>query len=115
MPNDRDTHFLRSAKSVWENLHTLYMADTENKEGLTYEQARERYAQMDTTLIAQRAYDLAVHVIGQSEMCSDRLAQTILSSPCFTDLTQWPESPTPRLESPPGLPDGITGPELSSE
>ena len=75
--NQRDTKFLSFARLLIEDLRNLPYFD-----GSVYQEGVD-------TLIAQRAYDLAVHVV--DAIRETTLPESIVSD--IPDLTQWPELP----------------------
>lgn len=92
--SERDTKFMGFANLLWNDLHTLFMADTKDKDSLTYEEMRERYEHMDTTLIAQRAYDLVEHAtkhIYKDAIYTQAPNYDKFMLAIVPDLTQWPE------------------------
>lgn len=83
----RDTRFLGFAALLWDELHTLYLADTADKTDPEHEEMRARYEQMDKQLIARRAYDLVKHTLDNIwEVHNPEIL--IGKTP---DLTAWPE------------------------
>lgn len=95
--NLRDTHFLGFANLLLDELNALYLSKGPD---LILGDPNHEVSQLETTLIAQRAYDLVFHAFkdspGEIEMAqwggpTDEEVHTAVNG--IPDFTQWPDSP----------------------
>lgn len=95
---ERDTHFAGSASLLWDDMHTLYLADTADKTDPEHEATKARYEQMDKQRIAHYAYDLVAHTVEHTGVqqydpatgkASASIEEVIVRS--IPDMKEWPE------------------------
>lgn len=92
---DRDTHFQGFAKLLWEQLQAYGLTNIADDRLPVSERDRVNREIEQTTqeVIAQRAYDLAVHVTYETSFGMDKW-NTIDRVNDVPDLTEWPTLPS---------------------
>ncbi len=92
MSTERDTHFQGFAKLLWQDLLNANRGLLEDRTGIDADNDSSLYPEFER-VIAQRAYDLAVHVFNHTTE-----AMTLFDSFAvlaelneIPDLTEWPQ------------------------
>lgn len=86
MTNERDTHFAGFAKLLWHEVRKTSF----DSPGFSHYQQLEEHLQL---LFAQRAYDLARHIIWEAMGGTPNAIRIIVAD--VPDLTAWPDTSPP--------------------